>query len=116
MQDFLFLFRNSADPRNVNLSPEAMQKGLHKWVAWVGELAKSGNFKAGEPLSVDGRQVVGKDRRLVDGPFTEAKDLVGGFVIVHAKDLDHATELARGCPVLDFGGNVEIRAIQERKM
>ena len=107
MADFLYLFRNVP----VKQSPEQMQKTMPKWQAWMGELSKAGALKGGEPLAPEGRQLVGKAKRLVDGPFTEAKDVVGGYLIVTAKDLNHATELARGCPIFDEEGQVEIRPI-----
>jgi hypothetical protein len=110
MADFLYLFRGGLD-RDPSTSPEALQKQMQKWVAWMGELSKTGNLKGGERLEGEGRQLVGKSRRLVDGPYTESKDLVGGYIVVQAKDLSHATEIARGCPIFDVDGNVEIRPI-----
>jgi hypothetical protein len=47
-----------------------------------------------------------------DGPYAEAKDVVGGYIVVEAKDLTHAAELAKDCPILEVGGSVEIRPIQ----
>jgi hypothetical protein len=48
---------------------------------------------------------------ITDGPFAEAKDLVGGYSVVLAKDLSGAAELTAGCPILDIGGFVEVRPI-----
>jgi hypothetical protein len=114
MADFMYLFRGG-DSAWANRSPEEIQKHMQRWGAWMGELTKSGHFKAGEPLAREGRQLVGKDRRLVDGPFAEAKDIVGGYLIVQAKDINEATELARGCPIFDHDGIVEIRPVQQMK-
>ena len=50
---------------------------------------------------------------VTDGPFTEAKDLVGGFTLVEARDIDQAVELSRGCPILDGGGSVEVRPVMK---
>jgi hypothetical protein len=47
-----------------------------------------------------------------DGPFAEAKDVVAGYIVVQASDLSQAAELAKGCPILEVGGSVEIRPIQ----
>lgn len=47
-----------------------------------------------------------------DGPFVEAKEVVGGFMILAAKDLDEAMEVARQCPgAVMPGGSLEIREI-----
>ena len=50
---------------------------------------------------------------MTDGPYIEAKDLVLGFIIVQARDLAQATELAHGCPMLEGDGSVEIRPVGE---
>ena len=60
-----------------------------------------------------GKQVKGKKKTVVDGPFAEAKDLVGGYLLVTADNLDDAAELARGCPILEVDGAVEIRPIRK---
>jgi hypothetical protein len=48
-----------------------------------------------------------------DGPFTEAKDIVLGFVVVAARDMAHAIEIAKTCPIAIGGGAVEIRPVME---
>ena len=50
---------------------------------------------------------------VTDGPFTEAKDIVSGFLIVQARDADHAAELAKGCPMLEGEGSVEVRPVMK---
>jgi hypothetical protein len=49
---------------------------------------------------------------MTDGPYAEAKDLIGGYTVISAKSLDEATEIARGCPFLPVGGTVKIRPVQ----
>jgi hypothetical protein len=86
---------------------------MERWVAWMNDLRAKGHFKAGEPLEDKGGKVVrGKNKVVTDGPFAEAKDLVGGFLIVSARDLDHATELSKGCPIFAHDGVVEVRTIK----
>ena len=48
---------------------------------------------------------------ITDGPYSEIKELIGGYTIVKAESFDEAAELAKGCPILEVGGNVEIRDI-----
>jgi len=48
---------------------------------------------------------------VTDGPFAEAKDIVGGYLVVTAKDLAEAYEIAKGCPAPDEGGSVEVRGL-----
>ena len=109
MSEFTFLYRG----RDTSASPEQMQKTMEKWVAWFKQLESAGALKyPGHPLEHTGKVVKSKQKVVVDGPYAEAKDVIGGYSVVEAKDLDHASELAKGCPILDVGGSVEVRPIQ----
>ncbi len=60
--------------------------------------------------------VKGTHKIVNDGPYAEANDLIGGYIVVEATDLDHATELSKGCPIFDIGGSVEVRPIRKLTM
>jgi hypothetical protein len=108
MSEFLYLYRGG----NGAMNPEEMQKIMQRWMGWFKELGDKGNLKdAGHPLDKAGKVVRGKGKPVTDGPFAEAKDVVGGYSIVIAKDLMHATELSQGCPVFENGGFVEVRPV-----
>jgi hypothetical protein len=112
MSEFLYLYRGGDRAG----SPEEMQKVMQKWVAWMKDLGARGHLKdAGHPLEEAGK-VLKPGKTVTDGPFAEAKDLVGGYTLVEAKDLAHATELAQGCPILERGGLVEVRPIMKMNM
>jgi len=106
MTDYLMLMRNEGNPMEA-LSPSEIQAHLGKWGEWMGGLAKSGRLKGGQPLG-KGAKVVREDA-VVDGPYTEAKDVVGGYVIVACDTMEQAIETARGCPTIALGGMVEVR-------
>ena len=90
---------------------------MQRWMAWMNDLDKKGHLKdRGQPLERTGKVVRGQQKTVTDGPFTEAKDLVGGFTLVEARDIDQAVELSRGCPVLEGGGSVEVRPVMEMDM
>jgi hypothetical protein len=109
MSEFTFLYRG----RNTSASPEQMQKTMQKWQAWFKELSANGHIKnIGHPLEHAGKVVRGERKTVTDGPFAESKDVVGGFTIIEASDLDQAAELSKGCPILEAGGSVEVRPIQ----
>jgi hypothetical protein len=113
MANYLFLFRGGAMKQ---MSPQQLEEAMGRWGAWVGELSKQSAFKGGEPVAEDGRVVTGKRKAVTDGPFGETKDIVGGYLLVTAPSLDIATEMARGCPILDADGTVEVRELREMKM
>jgi hypothetical protein len=113
MSEFTFLFRG----RDTSESPEQMQMTMAKWTAWFKELNANGQLKEpGHPLEHTGKVVKGKQKVVNDGPYAEAKDVVGGYIVIEAKDLDHASEISKGCPILDIGGAVEVRPIQKLNM
>lgn len=114
MADFMFLFRG--DP-NIPSSPAEMQKRMEKWMSWMKDLGAKGHIpqdkRPGMPLQPSGKVVRGSQKAVTDGPYAEAKDLVGGYLIVQAKDLAEATELSKGCPLLAHDtASVEVRAAQ----
>jgi hypothetical protein len=110
MSEFAYLFRGGDRPA----SPELMQKQMQKWVAWMKELGDKGQLKnPGQPLERTGKVVKGRDKTVIDGPFAEAKDVVGGFIVVEAQDIAHAVELSKGCPILALGGDVEVRPVMK---
>jgi hypothetical protein len=118
MSEFVYLFRATAEAQRAAMgSPEAAQKSLQSWLAWIRDLETKGKLKSpGQPLDVAGKVVRGKDKVVTDGPYAEAKDLVLGFIIVEARDMDEAVELAGGCPMVLGGGAVEIRPIRKINM
>jgi hypothetical protein len=114
MKEFLFLFRGGAPAPNT--SPQELQEEMKKWGAWIDGLTKAGKFKAGLPLEQGGKIVSGRNKLVTDGPFPESKEVVGGYLIVTAQDLNEAAEIAKGCPIFEHGGAVEVRTLQPMTM
>lgn len=106
----MYLFRGGENPSN---SPEAMQAHMQKWYQWMQSLSQDGTFVAGDPLQRTGKQVNGTKKTVTDGPFTESKEVVGGYLIVNARDIDHAVEISKGCPIFDVDGKLEVRPVQK---
>ncbi len=107
MSDFLYVFRGGDTPK----APAEAQAHMQKWFAWLKDLKEKGHFKSGEPLEAGGKVVRGKKKAVTDGPYAEAKDLVGGFILLSANDLAQAVEISKGCPILDVDGTVEVRQV-----
>ncbi len=116
MASYLYIFRGGQADW-ASRSPAEMQATMQKWGACIQELSKSGNLKdAGQPLEPGGRLVSGKKKSITDGPYAEAKDLVGGYMLVSANTIEQACELSKGCPIFEVDGNVEVRPIREGMM
>src|SRR5207237_10693713 len=99
MSEYLFLYRGpSAD----SASPEQMQQIMQKWLAWFKDLGEKGHIKnPGQPLETAGKVVRGRGKSLHHGPFAEAKDVVNGYTLMEAKDVEQPRELERACPARD---------------
>jgi len=109
MPKFLFVYRNARDSMS-KLTPEEMQKSLQKWGAWIGEgMQKGWMLDAGDGLTDEGRVVNAKV--VLDGPFAESKEIVGGFSMIQAETVEEAAQLAKGCPIIAAGGSVEVRRL-----
>ncbi len=111
MKDYLLLFRGG-DTERSRFSPEEMQAQMEVWQQWIAGIAQNNQFGGGHPLTPEGKVLHGGTRKLTDGPFMEGKEILGGYIIVKAKDLEEAARLAEGCPILNAeSGTVEIREI-----
>lgn len=113
MSEFVFLFRTTEQDQREHMdTPERAQKSMEAWLAWMRQLEEKGALKdGGQPLDRGGRVVRGSQRVVTDGPYLEAKDLIVGYIIVEARNIEEATELSLGCPMLEGAGSVEIRPI-----
>jgi len=109
MAKFIFLQRGNCEERPP-MTEEQMQEGMKAWMDWVQRGTKEGWLvDPGSPLSGDGA-VVQPDSTITDGPFTEAKELVGGYTIVQADNLASACDLAKQI-IQMAGGKIEVREI-----
>jgi hypothetical protein len=110
MKEFLLVFRNDFGAVQVP-SPEEMQARTKKWMDWVGGIAAQNKLvDRGNRLSNEGA-VLKPGNIITDGPFVEIKESIGGYTLIKAESLEDAIELSKGCPILEFGGNVEVRPI-----
>lgn len=112
MKEFMMIFIGG-DYAKAQLSPDEVQSRMKKWYGWIDELKNQDLYINGKPLTPEAKRVAGPDRVVTDGPFVETKELVGGYFLYKAKDMDHAISLTAGYPDFDLGGTVEVRPIME---
>jgi hypothetical protein len=111
MNEFLLVFRRNEGGGEEQPSPEQLQAMMKRWQDWIGIIsARDKLVSSGNRLSSDGR-VVKTDNVIINGPYVEMKETIGGYIIVRANSLDEAAELSKDCPILKIGGNVEVRTI-----
>ena len=111
MKEFLLVFRRDLISKETQHSPEQMQAMMKPWQDWMGSLAAQNKLaNSGNRLASEGN-VVKPGNLVTNGPYVEIKEGVGGYIVINSASLDEATELAKGCPILSIGGNVEVRPI-----
>ena len=111
MKDFLLVFRTDYNNMPKDPSPDQMQATTKRWMDWIGGIAAQNKLTDRGNRLVPSGKVVKPDSVIADGPYTEIKESIVGYSIVKADSIEEATELAKGCPILKIGGNVEVREI-----
>ncbi len=92
------------------LSEEESQAHMARWGVYMNNLADSGNLVGGMPLDMAGR-VLRKDGATEGVVKSKDDEAIGGWLHFKANDYDHAIDLAKGCPIFELEGNVEIREV-----
>lgn len=112
MKKFLLLLHEDIEQIN-ELSPKEMGELANAHMAWANKLAESGHLISGDGLHENGVLIKGKGGIIKDGPYLESKELVGGYYLIQAENLDIVVQLAKDCPCHLWGGTTEIRPIME---
>ena len=110
MKEYMMIFRNEKKEGGEKPSAEQMQAVMKQWQNWIGGIAAKGKYSSTNRLISEGKTI--KPNKVVtDGPYVEAKEMIGGYLVVKANSLDEAVEMAKSCPGLLYGGNVEVRSV-----
>ncbi|WP_309640683.1 YciI family protein [Flavobacterium sp.] len=109
MKEFMMIFRSEIN-ESFGPSPEQMQSSIQHWMDWMGGIAAQGKMASGNRLSFEGKTLK-PNNVIADGPYAEVKEIIGGYVVVKATNIDEAMKLAEGCPILNHGGHVEVRSV-----
>ena len=107
--EYLLLFRGGANPED--LSPDEMKATMNNWRSWMKGLKKSKQLSSGHPLQDGGKVLSGPKGKTV-APGGDTPDSIGGYMLIKAKSLAEATKIAKGCPIFNHAGTVELRSIQ----
>ncbi len=113
MEKFMLIFQGGMSTAS---SAEQMQAQMGKWMAWIDKLNQKGQYVAGEPLLPGGKLIAGKKKTVTDGPYTEGKEVVGGFFLIKAKDIDEAIKICDDYPGYEHGGSVQVRQVMKVEM
>lgn len=114
LSPYLLIFRDASSTVYRDISADDRQRLMQEWNAWYDGLAAAGKVQHGHPLQPQGRVVSGpRGERVVDGPFAEATEGIGGYFLLTVASFDEATAIAQQCPSLRYGMQVEVRPVAE---
>lgn len=115
MSRFMLLLHDSTTAITT-LSPDDIQRIIARYKAWSERIAAAGHLVGGEKLHDEGGKHLtrGADGKMVvrDGPYAEAKEIIGGFFMIEAADYAQAVALCADSPHFELGGWIEIREVE----
>src|SRR5580658_4029775 len=112
MKSYMLLFWAPKRLLVMPRSPEQARESGERWRFWEQALRQAGHSVTGAQLEAAGRRVIGAEKAIADGTFGD-DHVMGGYFVVTASSLEQATDLAKGCPVLQSGGTVEVRPLMD---
>ena len=113
MARYMMVLRDSGE-YPAGISPDEIQRIIEKYRTWSNKVAQMGRLAGGDKLrDGEGRVIRRSGSKIVvtDGPFSETKEVMGGFFLVEAESYDEVVEMTGDCPHLDFG-SIEVREIE----
>lgn len=108
--EYLVISRGQWD---ADKSPADIQQVIDAFYDWHGRLVAAGKARPGQRLARSGRRV-SRDG-IIDGPFAEAKEVIGGYWFFYAASLEAAAELAAQNPCIAFGLSFDVRPIETER-
>ena len=109
MSEFLIVIHRDLTSNHPSPSPEQMKEQLKPYQDWVAAIAAKNQLVAApKRWDIDGR-VISTAKKIHNGPYAEGTVSIGGLFLITAKDYDEAVEIAKGCPIIQYGAIVEVR-------
>jgi hypothetical protein len=111
LSEYLVLSRGKWDQ---SAAKQDIENAIHNFYEWLARNVDNGRMKPGSRLAIE-RAVVSKSGIITDGPFGEAKEIVGGYWFIIARNLQEAAELAAQNPCAQYGLQYEIRPLEPER-
>jgi hypothetical protein len=112
MKEYLFIVRTEGNVWTL-LSPEKLRQHIEHGTAYINNLVKMGKIKSGQPLDAGSRVVTKTDGQLKDAPFNETKEVIAGYFLVVAENMEEAVAIAKANPIFDdINSSIEVHPIK----
>lgn len=110
--EFLLLIRGTHWSQG--MSPAELQRVMAEFYGWVDAQTQRGILRGAQPLMESGKLVSGASGgRVTDGVFVESKEAIAGYFLLALPDLDSAVAVAKACPILGHGAQIEVRPVAD---
>lgn len=112
MKEFLLIIRTEGDIWTL-LPADKLQRHLEHGTAYIGKLMKEGKIKTAQPLEQGGRIVAESNGIIKDGPFNETKEVIAGYFLIEAGDMEEAVAIAKQNPIFqDIPTKIEVHPVK----
>jgi len=108
MKNFLILIREPDGRKNVP-SEDFQKKHQLNWKIWLEKYGKAGRLLGGKPLTLNGTVIKNSGNEVLFSPHQEGEEIIGGYLLINAPDMNDAISMLKECPVYEANGYVEIR-------
>lgn len=113
MKRFIVIFREP-DGRAEEHSPEFGQLHRQHWNEWFAKWSNTGKLTGGNSLTLEGRLITGDGSIVQETLHRVGTEIVGGFLLLNAENLDEAAQIAASCPIYEADGYTEVRELQNQ--
>jgi len=113
MKKFIILFREP-DGREIEHSDSEIKAHRENWKKWLSIWGQKGKLAEGSALTLNGRIIKGDGSIVINDIYKNGTEIVGGYFLLNAADLDEAVEIMKTCPIYEFDGYTEIRELQDQ--
>lgn len=113
MKKFILIFREP-DGRMEEHPQEFSQMHRQHWNEWFAKWSRTGKLAGGNSLTLEGRLITGDGTTIQNTLHRVGTEIVGGFLLLNAENIDEATEIAASCPIYEADGYTEVRELQNQ--
>ncbi|WP_299898981.1 YciI family protein [uncultured Aquimarina sp.] len=110
MKQFVFLFKGGDEVWD-SKTEEEQNAHMGEWMEWIGKISEQEKYAGGERLYPAVKTIHPGGTKVTDRFLVEAKEIIGGYIVVKAESMEEATEMAKGCPGLQWESSVEVREV-----
>ncbi len=114
MKYALLIYTGTAMEEYGRLTEQEQRSVLSEYLALAQEPGVLGSAQLQPPGTASTVRVEGGKALVTDGPFANTKEILGGYYVLEADDLDRALDLAARIPAARMGGAIEVRPLVER--